>query len=209
MECTGNGEPLAAEVQLSVDELLQRRVELNEQVIAGLREDPLAQKLYDACAEDAKLGRMSAPRRLVARDLQSFSLSARFPVVQGEKVRPVDDLSASMINPATAPTEKLKCDRLDDLHESMRDMAADAQSPLVLYKADIDAAYRRVCIEPDQMQFAAVVFRYKGEVWISVHYANPFGGVACVHNWDRIGKYIRARLHPFSGLASKSWQAAC
>ena len=99
--------------------------------------------------------------------------------------------------------------RLDDLHESMRDMAADAQSPLVLYKADIDAAYRRVCIEPDQMQFAAVVFRYKGEVWISVHYANPFGGVACVHNWDRIGKYIRARLHPFSGLASKSLQAAC
>ena len=35
--------------------------------------------------------------------------------------------------------------------------------------------------------FANIVYKYDGKVWFSEHAALPFGAVASVHGWDRIG----------------------
>ena len=82
-----------------------------------------------------------------------------------EKVRPIDNMSASLINAATEPTEKLRhvclraaglgcvricqmcecfarCDTLDSLWESAKTMHHKTKTSLGFFKVDVDAAYR-------------------------------------------------------------------
>lgn len=117
-----------------------------------MRPDPNASALLQACVEDAGLGRMSMPRPLAASDLGKFTLSPRFGVVQGEwsavapccasyaqacagtrpdgsdKVRPIDDMSTSGINDATAVSEKLYYDTLDKYVVLLRELQKCAQA---------------------------------------------------------------------------------
>lgn len=64
------------------------------------------------------------------------------------------------------------------------------QESLGLWKADIDSAFRWVPIRAEHREFAAVVFVVKGKVLISVHYSFPFGSIASVHGWDRLGRRL-------------------
>ena len=66
------------------------------------------------------------------------------------------------------------------------------QGPKVLYKADIDSAYRRVPILPEHRKFASVMFLHEGAVYTSTHTAMMFGGVASVHAWHRVACLLRA-----------------
>ena len=61
------------------------------------------------------------------------------------------------------------------------------QGALRLFKADINAAYRRVPIAPAHRQFGQVAWKIGGNVFTSQHLSMPFGAKASVHNWDRIG----------------------
>ena len=63
-----------------------------------------------------------------------------------------------------------------------------AQEPLSLWKADIASAFRIVPIKPQHREYAAIIFMLDGVTYISVHRALPFGSVASVHGWDRIGE---------------------
>ena len=65
--------------------------------------------------------------------------------------------------------------------------ALSVQLPLELWKADIDSAFRRVPLCPEQRKFAAIAFKHKGKVLVYIHNAMPFGAIASVHAWDRIG----------------------
>ena len=56
-----------------------------------------------------------------------------------------------------------------------------------MWKADIDSAYRRVPVKMEHRPFAAITFVRNGTTVVSVHNALPFGSVASVHGWDRIG----------------------
>ena len=68
------------------------------------------------------------------------------------------------------------------------------QEPLKLMKADIDAAFRRIPIKPEHWPFAFVFFHTMHGIMVAGHYAMPFGAVASVHAWDRIGMCgVRAR----------------
>ena len=81
------------------------------------------------------------------------------------------------------------------------------QEPLSLYKADIDSAFRRIPIAPEQRDFALVAFKAQGSIHVMRHKAMPFGAIASVVNWDRIGFtfclsicriFLRGRVH-YSG----------
>ena len=66
-----------------------------------------------------------------------------------------------------------------------------------LFKADIDAAYRRVPIRSKHHELAHIVFLHRGSAVVSQHVGMPFGSVASVYNWNRIGKFrklFRAHL---------------
>ena len=66
-----------------------------------------------------------------------------------------------------------------------------------LFKADIDAAFRRVAIRPDHRWAAGFAYYHDGQVWSSQHFATPFGAVGSVNAWDVVGDAIAviARHH--------------
>ena len=158
-----------------------------------------------------------------------------------KKIRPVDDMSKSLVNAATQPVEKNVNNRLDELLEAARHLfkASDKalapsrhlrsspfifarlQKPMRLWKADINSAFRRVPVLPGSFsllrwanlacsclaghrQFAGVTFKCEdGEVYEARHLGMPFGSVASVHNWDRIGLLVaslRLRCAPDAGV---------
>ena len=86
------------------------------------------------------------------------------------------------------------------------------QELLSLFKTDVNAAFRRVPIKELDRKYGHVVFVYEARVmpfaqalrncapdvvcqgvtYISVHYRLPFGSIASVHGWDRVGETILA-----------------
>ena len=63
------------------------------------------------------------------------------------------------------------------------------QDQLALYKADIDSAFRRVPIAPAERDLAYVAFAAHGKLQLFGRNAMPFGAIASVHAWDRIGAW--------------------
>ena len=139
---------------------------------------------------------MTEPRPLALEDLVDASLSPRFGVEQGSpscrviwwclhscvrvalrlqpdgscKIRPIDDMSASMINAATCAAEKCSCDTLDVFFASMRRLEQLVKGPKQLWKADIDAAFRRIPIQPNHRQYAQVVLQVGDVVYTSAYH---------------------------------------
>ena len=74
-----------------------------------------------------------------------------------------------------------------------------------MYKADIDAAFRRIPLKPDHRQFANIVLLHEVFAMVVEHVCSPFGSVASVHNWDRIGRLVimhhRETHSPFATFA--------
>ena len=98
----------------------------------------------------------------------------------------------SKVNAATCVSEKLKRDTTDMLMDTMRATALATREGIGMFKADIDAAYRRVPISPGDRDLAYVVYMFEGVPQVSGHLACPFGSISSVHNWDRIGALLRA-----------------
>ena len=115
-------------------------------------------------------------------------------------------MTESMVNASTAAQEKLQCESLDHLVELARLLRGSVEAslcmqhvcgsslalchckgPLGLLKADIDSAFRRLPIEPEHRNLAHVAFRAEGVTKVFGHNAMPFGAIASVHAWDRIG----------------------
>ncbi len=99
-------------------------------------------------------------------------------------------------NAATAPTEKLRCDTLDAFYILLNEMSLRTRDDIAMWKADIDAAYRRAPIKKAHHELSAITFKQRGVPIMSVHRSLPFGSVASVHGWDRIGESVQ---HPCSG----------
>ena len=75
-----------------------------------------------------------------------------------------------------------------------------------LWKADIDSAFRRIPVKPDDRWLCGIAFMVGGQVrprlislfivllvakvWWAQHLGTPFGAVASVHAWERVGAAI-------------------
>jgi len=128
------------------------------------------------------------------------------------KIRPVDHMTQSQVNGSTVTQEKMRHDSLDVLFEIMRRMTSFSgvsfawacvplcagavtpllallvQVPLVMYKADIEGAFRRIPLRPEHRKYAVVAFKKAAATQLFVHMAAPFGAVSSVHHWERVGK---------------------
>ena len=136
----------------------------------------------------------------------------------------MDDCSAADLNRATQPQaarhappgrrparrraqEKWRHDTVDSLYDVAQAVhEASGGEDVLLFKADIDAAFRRVPLHPRDRDFAWVAFRHGDTVLIAQHTALPFGAggranrapsrrslalsVSSVHNWERVGALI-------------------
>ena len=195
----------------------RQRHESNAALLARLFEDVNATALHKIALSDAELGRMTAPCRVSDMDLSELRLVPRFAVVQGvladgsPKIRAVDHFSWSVVtspsvkrkrtrkemkddsvNGHTGMQERVRHDHLDDLARAMRECwHAFGEAPGV-WKADVDAAFRRIPVRPIHRWAAGVAYVADGDVWVSRHCGMPFGATASVFAWHRVGALICA-----------------
>ena len=101
-------------------------------------------------------------------------------------------MSVSMINAATCAREKVSCDTLDSFFASMRRLEQLVDGPKRLWKADIDAAFRRIPIRADHRKYAQVVLQVGEDVLTAQHLTMMFGSVASVSAWHRVACLLRA-----------------
>ena len=59
-----------------------------------------------------------------------------------------------------------------------------------LWKADIDAAFRRIPVMEEHQWAAAIVYWHDNYFWMARHYGMPFGATASVVAWHRIGALL-------------------
>lgn len=108
------------------------------------------------------------------------------------KVRPIDDMTRSGCNAATASGEKLRYENLDVFFRGMRAMHKSVGPDLKAWKADIDSAFRRIPLLPAHRQHAHVVFIHNGNVIVAKHLSCMFGAVSSVYHWERVGELLKA-----------------
>ena len=91
-------------------------------------------------------------------------------------------------NEATATSEKLTYESMDLFLQTIREMEQRVGKELSFWKADIDSAFRRIPIRPQDREYSYIAFRYNGNVVVAKHLALMFGSVASVHHWERVGE---------------------
>ena len=140
-------------------------------------------------------------------------LAPRFAVVQGvkpdgsAKVRAVDHMSWSAagrkrrkrsrmevkkasVNGSCSVPERVAHDHLDDLAATMHAFFLLFGVLPALWKADIDAAFRRIPLVREHVSAAGVAWLFDNIAWVSCHLAMPFGAASSVWAWHRLGALI-------------------
>ena len=195
---TGNGDTIDVhEEAQSRDELLCDCRTANMRLIRQLHKDEHSSDLLKQIEDDASnQQRMTAPVPICERVLEQGVVSRRFSRVQGTrpdgslKVRAVDDCTGSGLNATTAPGEKLHHHHLDQLLAVAAAVRATDMEIPMLWKADIDAAYRRIPVMPEDRELLHVAVLHEGVTMVARHHAAPFGAVASVHAWERCGALL-------------------
>ena len=88
-------------------------------------------------------------------------VSHRFPVKQGEKIRPIDDYSRSEVNACVTMLEQPTVDTVDVawamfLHLSSRLRKTKREGGILGRSFDLTAAHRQLCVSEDSKQLAIV-----------------------------------------------------
>ena len=196
---------------MSVDELMATAEVRNRAVISNLRRDPHVSLLRRDVQVDARCRRMTDIVAVDQLDLSNVIVGSKFSREQGfkddgsVKTRSIYNGTEAGNNLCVQPQGALSCDRIDQLLSLVDATAAAvevrletlagtveaaAEHTLELWKADIDAAFRRIPVVASQRHLL-------WEVWLedcgpvaARHNVLPFGCTGSVYAWDRIGALI-------------------
>ena len=148
----------------------------NRKLVSSLCESDHSKELLRQAQLDAEKGRMSMPLLVEDAGHLDYLLAPRFGVAQWRtdgtvKLRPIDHFSWSKdgrgkrkqqltsVNGAANTADTVKHDTLDDMARAMRVFRDMVKAEPGLYKADIDSAYRRVPIRPQDRWASGVAFK--------------------------------------------------
>ena len=193
--CEGQAHPATFQAGMSVEELLENRLDRNLRVLSALKELPFSSDIGPQVFEDADLGAMTWPRLLLPDDVQQVTLTRRIPVrelrAKGWRTRVVDHESESGVNAATTPADKIEHDTLDVLADQVLHFFR-AGHDVRMWKRDVSKAFRRVPIKAQHLEFAWAVWMHEGLLWVAQHRGMPFGTVSAVYAWHRVGHMLQA-----------------
>jgi hypothetical protein len=185
--------PLAEDV----NELARSCRVRNRELLESLRKDPNEVFLMEQVKADAGAGRMTTAVRVSELDLDTVLLARRFSLEQGQrangepKLRAVDDMTANGVNSCARATGKNRNDGIDMLVRCAVMVQGASRRAPAFWKADIDSAFRRVPLMPNDKWSAWITFLHEGVPMAAGHLALMFGGLGSVHGWDRIGDLLR------------------
>ena len=157
-------------------------------------------KILEMKKAEADKGWTEQPRLLTKEDVQRYNLTRTIGVMewrdhsQAERVRMVDHSTESWINDATSTGgQKLQSDRLETLMWLVLLFMYMGVMPL-LFKADVESVFRKCPLKPAHFQYAAAVFVAEGQAWIAEQRVCPFGAVASVWSFHRVGNWMLSWL---------------
>lgn len=155
-----------AKASLKAEKLNEEKLVRNSKTIKAMQKvEEEQEKLIEEIRADASLGRMSMPRELSMQDMESFLLTRRFGINQGlrsdgtVKIRSIDDMTASGVNDCCEVVQDLRCDSIDRLVDMTKIIRKTYKGELEIWKADINAAYRRIPAKKKDRKFLSVAFR--------------------------------------------------
>lgn len=169
----GIGAPIQAPGAKDVCAVQAHISEANAVLLRKLKEDKVSRWLMKHAVEEARAGRLAPPTSIGAGQIPSeVLLHPRFAVSKTKedgslKHRAVDHLSWSAfgekkngsINGTTRPSETLSHDTLDALHRALIQLRELTGLAPHIFKADIDAAFRRIPVKPDQRWACGVAWK--------------------------------------------------
>ena len=201
------------EATLTKPDLIAQAKELKAQLITSeearslsAHQRHLRKCIWEQTKEDIRAGIIGKPRKARSELGTRMPLTRRFGREQltskgKTKIRCIDDFTASLINLAVGVPEKLHHEHIDDLVDLAEKLGKMGYT-IKLLKADFHKAYRSVPIHPEETELAdLLVFDMDDLEWVIVRqYALPFGAVAAVYGWERVGAALTGILKKKVGI---------
>ena len=187
VECFRRGAPLVGPIPASPDttshvysqgadvqQLKKKCRKQNEILPKTLKEDPHSDYLEKQAKEDAGSRRMTPLTPVSDLNLDEVLLGRRFSREQGRrqegstKIRAVDDESANGVKECAVQQGKVRMDSIDHLVMAILLFKQLTGVAPGLWKADIDAAYRRIPLLPEHMWMSWITFLLMAHRWLRV-----------------------------------------
>ena len=182
----------------------------------------IREAVWKGTMEDVDRGWLTGPvthEELVGKFGPLYVVSRRFGLEQADKVRPIDDLSESLVNAAFGTSYKLELPGIDGVAVLSRTMLESVSSTgvvkiklstgkflkgllhpsltveqsrtLVGRTLDLDSAYKQVLVSLDTMWTSVLAVEdTAGEKQLFYSNVLPFGGSAAVYGFNRLSRAI-------------------
>lgn len=149
------------------------------------------------------------------------TLSRRFPLEQGDKIRMVDDYSVSGVNDSCAIHTKLDLQVVDIFVAAVksfsREMQGSSKSTSMVAKTyDLKSAYRQIPVRPDHLKFAYFcIYNCENDgVEICRSRTLPFGATQSVYSLLRLSRMLhcvacRGAKSSKDGLLERTLRSVC
>ena len=157
-------------------------------------DEELDEQVWRATLEEVDGGTLDGPFDINQLP-KGHLVSPRFGIRQGQKVRPIDNLSASGINASVGLPERLQVDSIDEVAAVIKRcmQTTGSECSLVGRTYDLKRAYRQLGVRADHMRFSWIA------VWSTEHKSIklfrmkglPFGGTASVASFLRMSRALR------------------
>ena len=158
-----------------------------------LRQDIFRQTVADQ-KNPARIGPFRAPKvagRRIAPPTRRFGVR-QMSSAGTRKIRCIDDFAASLVNGLVRVMRRIRMGRISDVLGTAATISGRSGRKMLLLKSDFKAAYRCCPISKAHLQYADILVQdpVSGDVLEATQFAMPFGAVAAVYAWDRLGEAI-------------------
>ena len=129
-------------------------------------------------------------------DLREVHVAKRFPLLQGGKLRLIDDFTAAGVNQTVGMAEKLRVESVDELAANIlvAIMRAGDRAGLTLVGRtfDLKSAYKQFGVDVEHQQSLRIAQKHRaGDVRFFAVQSLPFGATASVSSFLRIAASIK------------------
>lgn len=185
---------------ISVEELTCNADKSREAVRSSTRscgDDAMDRSLYAKTIEEVGKGWLRGPLDWDSLE-PSAVVSNRFPLLQGSKLRPIDNYSLSLVNSTVTTLDQATTDNVDTICAMLIDFIDGLQSKsldstMLARSFDLSAAYRQLCVADDSKQFSyiAVYNPSTCEADVFAQVCLPFGSRTAVNAFIRCSRCIQ------------------
>lgn len=145
--------------------------------------------VYSATLDELERGWLSGPHEFSSLPEHS-TITRRFGVKQGQKTRPIDNYTESLVNLTSSSGESITLHGVDTICAMLglwHQLANEGDAQLHLKTCDLHKAYKQLCVSGDALKdtFLAVWNPHKKQTEVYGQYVLPFGSCASVHAFCR------------------------